>query len=94
MIYVKINNYKGNEFEGDWNEKFYESNLDDKTLFRVYINNRPYHITKEEKERILEKISTNKIDMDNYRIGIIKEEFSKLDKKAKELLLQYLSETI
>lgn len=49
---LKVTNFKGNEFVGDWNEKIYESKNENKELVRIYINNEPIHITKEELERI------------------------------------------
>lgn len=49
---LKVTNFKGNEFIGDWNEKIYESKNENKELVRIYINNEPIHITKEELERI------------------------------------------
>lgn len=96
MKRIKVKNWKGNEYEGEWNEKFYEAQVEgDKTgIYRIYINNERIHITEEEKEKIIKEIAGNKIEEDNQRIRIIKEEFRKLDKKAKELLIEYLQDNM
>ena len=47
MKNIKITNWKGNEFSGLWNEKIYDSKLDDKELVRIFLNNEQIHITKE-----------------------------------------------
>lgn len=87
---VKITNWQGKEIKGKWNEKFYDSQLEDKTLVRIYIDNQRWHITKEEQERLIKEISQNKIDEDNYRIGIIIENFMQLDNEAREMLIDHL----
>lgn len=96
MKNIKVTNWKGLEVCGEWNEKFYEPQVagDSTGIYRIYINNERVHITKEEKERLLQDSNSSKIEQDNARIGIIKEEFSKLDDNAKKLLLEYLNNQI
>ena len=91
MKKISVKNWQGKEVNGEWNEKFYDSQLDDKTLIRIYVDNKRWHITKEEQEKLIKESSSNKIDEDNYRIGIIIENFMKLDIKAREMLLEHLS---
>ena len=92
MVKVKVTNWKNQIVEGEWNEKFYEPQVegDSTGIFRIYIDNERVHITEEEKERLIKQISLNKIDEDNRRISIIKSEFEKLDKEAQKKLLDYL----
>ena len=96
MKKVEVTNWKGIRISGEWNEKFYEPQIegDSTGIFRIYVNSERVHITKEEKEKLIEMVNSSKIEQDNARISIIKEEFSKLDDKAKKLLLEFLSEQI
>lgn len=91
MKTISITNWKGNKYEGEWNEKFYSSKIEGHNeLFRIYINNESYHITSEERERIENSLNKTKVEKDNASIALIKNEFEKLDKEAKEKLLNYL----
>ena len=56
MKTVKVLNFKGNVYEGTWNEKIYESKNENKDLARIYVNNEAIHITKEELAKITEPI--------------------------------------
>lgn len=96
MKKIEVTNWKRLKISGDWNEKFYEPQIegDSTGIFRIYVNGERVHITKEEKEKLIESINYSKIEQDNVRIGIIKEEFSRLDDKAKKMLLEFLSEQI
>ncbi len=93
MKQINIKNYKGMEFKGMWNEKFYASQADDKTLIRIYVNNQAVHITQEQKEELIKSISGDKIHQDNCRLGVIKSEFTKLDYDAQVALINYLIDT-
>lgn len=92
MKYIKVTNWKGKTISGDWNEKFYEPQVEGNSdgIHRIYIDNERVHITEEEKERLLQEAYNSKAEQDNMRIRIIKSEFSKLDSKSKELLIEYL----
>ena len=90
MKKIKIKNFKGNEYEGIWNEKFYDSIISDrKELIRIYIDNKAIHITEEEKENLVNSIYQDKVEQDNARIKIIKENFEKLDLEAQKALIDY-----
>ena len=52
MKTIKVTNWKGNEFEGSWNEKTYPSQIEDKNLIRIYVSDTRIHITAEELEKI------------------------------------------
>ena len=56
MKTVKVLNFKGNVYEGTWNEKIYESKNENKDLARIYVNNEAIHITKEELAKIVSNI--------------------------------------
>lgn len=96
MVNVKVTNWKGNEYTGQWNEKFYNPEIEGipAGCWRIYIDNERIHISNEEKERLLKQVSSCKIEEDNNRIRIIKEEFEKLDEQAKKLLVSYLQREI
>lgn len=99
MKRIKIKTRKGNEYTGDWNEKFYE--YKEKNTYRIYLNNVEgeedgtcYLVTEEEKERIITESTNNKIEEDNMRIARIKQEFEKLDNEAKKQLIKYFEFTM
>lgn len=96
MVNVKVTSWKGKEYTGAWNEKFYNSEIEGNPAgyWRIYIDNEKVHISDDEKEKLLKQISNSKIEEDNNRIRIIKEEFEKLDEQAKKLLVSYLQREI
>ena len=57
MKKISVKNYKGTEFEGEWNEKTYSSKIDGRPdLYRIYISNESVHIEKEELAKIVDDI--------------------------------------
>lgn len=53
MKTIKVINFKGDAYEGDWNEKVYSSKIEGHPeLHRIYINNDSIHITQDEYMRI------------------------------------------
>ena len=92
MKKVDLENYKGSKIQGDWNEKFYSSNVEGRSdLHRIYVNGDVWHITEEAKEKLIAETSNSKAEENSKRITIIKENFSKLDDEAKKAILSYLS---
>ena len=99
MKRVTITTIRGNKYTGDWNTKFYD--YKDAGTYRIYLYNVEgeedglcYIVDENEKERVIKELSSNKIEEDNKRICIIKQEFDKLDREAKQLLLEYLQHKI
>ena len=49
MKNIEVTNFKGNKYEGSWNEKTYSSNIaDHPDLYRIYVNDQAIHITEKE----------------------------------------------
>lgn len=82
MKTIKVTNFKGDVYEGDWNEKIYSSKIEGHPeLHRIYINNVPIHITQDEYMRITgttpeqygqkklnEKIISRRKDIENWSL--------------------------
>lgn len=80
MKEIKVINFKGTDYAGQWNGKIYQSKIDGREdLHRIYIDNNPIYITQEE----LNKITS---DIDTIKEQQRKEESLNTLKKAKELL--------
>lgn len=96
MKRIKVTNWKGKEFEGIWNEKFYSAQIEGNSegLYRIYIDNEIVHITEEEKERLINETSSSKIEEANKRISLIKREFEKLDKEAQKAVAEYFNSIV
>lgn len=51
--YIKIKSYKDNEYEGEWNGKYYDSKIPkgkyDFLLFRIYVNEKEINIKEEQR---------------------------------------------
>lgn len=96
MKKIKVTNWKGQEVQGIWNEKFYDPQVQGNAngIYRIYIDNERVHITEEEKERLISSTFENKVKEDNTRIEMIKKEYSKLDEKAKVALLEFLADDL
>lgn len=92
MVIIKVKNLKGQEIEGEWNEKFYAPQIEGNSegIYRIYIDNNRVHINEKEKERIIKEQAEDKIKEDNRRISLILSEFKKLDEQAKKHLIAYL----
>lgn len=87
---IKVTDYKGKEFKGKWNQKFYNSQLVVDGTYRIYIDNECIHITEEEKERLIKECSNSKIDEDNKRTEIVLKEFEKMDDNVRQKLVEHL----
>ena len=49
MKNIEVTNFKGNKYQGSWNEKTYKSCVSDRPdLYRIYVDEQPIHITEEE----------------------------------------------
>lgn len=81
MRNIKINDYLGNEFEGNWNEKFYSSKIENTK--RIYVDNKEVIIKNEDIEKISTTEKAGKNVINNY--------FSKLNMEEKAEVLTYLS---
>lgn len=81
MENIKIKDYLGNKFEGNWNGKFYSSNISETK--RIYINNKVVIIKNEDVDKIAPIDKANSQVIYNY--------FSKLNTAEREELLTYLS---
>ena len=56
-------NFKGNKYEGSWNEKTYSSNIaDHPDLYRIYVNDQAIHITEKEYNRPIAGNLSEKMD--------------------------------
>lgn len=54
MKNIEVTNFKGNKYEGSWNEKTYSSNIaDHPDLYRIYVNDQAIHITEKEYNRLI-----------------------------------------
>jgi|GEM_PF-4091329 Zn-dependent peptidase ImmA (M78 family) len=51
--YIKTKSYKNNEYEGEWNGKYYDSKIPkgkyDFLLFRIYVNDKEINIKEEQR---------------------------------------------
>lgn len=81
MKNIKVIDYLGKEFEGNWNEKIYSSNIDGTK--RIYIDNVEVLIKNEDIEQIGNTEKASKQVVENY--------FSKLNTEEREELLKYIS---
>lgn len=93
MKQIKVQTWKGNIVEGEWNEKFYEPLVEgnSKGIWRIYMNNERYHIKEDEKERLISELTTKQLEKDNERARIIKNEFNKLSEEGRKQVLEYLN---
>ena len=56
MKNIEVTNFKGNKYEGSWNEKTYSSNIaDHPDLYRIYVNDQAIHITEKEYNEYVKK---------------------------------------
>lgn len=54
MKNIEVTNFKGNKYQGPWNEKTYKSCVSDRPdLYRIYVDEQPIHITEEEYSRLV-----------------------------------------
>lgn len=54
MKKISVKNFKGEEFEGMWNEKTYTSKIDGRSdLYRIYLDGESIHVEKTELEKIV-----------------------------------------
>lgn len=81
MKSIKIKDYLGNEIEGNWNEKFYSSKMENTK--RIYVNNKEVIIKNEDIEKISTTETAGKNVINNY--------FSKLNMEERAEVLTYLS---
>lgn len=81
MKKIKIKDYLGDEIEGDWNEKFYNSKIDETK--RIYINGEEVFIKNEDVTSISTEEKASKQVLENY--------FTKLNMQEKEEILAFLS---
>lgn len=81
MRNIKINDYLGNEIEGNWNEKFYSSKIENTK--RIYVDNKEVIIKNEDIEKIGTTEKAGKNVINNY--------FSKLNMEERVEVLTYLS---
>ena len=81
MKSIKIKDYLGNEIEGNWNEKFYSSKMENTK--RIYVNNKEVIIKNEDIEKISTTETAGKNVINNY--------FSKLNIEERAEVLTYLS---
>ena len=58
MKKISVKNFKGEEFEGMWNEKTYSSKIDGRPdLYRIYLDGESIHVEKKALEKIVVDIS-------------------------------------
>lgn len=81
MKNIKIKDYLGNEIEGNWNEKFYSSNVEGTK--RIYVDNEEILIKNEDITSIGTEETASKQVIENY--------FAKLSMQEREELLTFLS---
>ena len=81
MKSIKIKDYLGNEIEGNWNEKFYSSKMENTK--RICVNNKEVIIKNEDIEKISTTETAGKNVINNY--------FSKLNMEERAEVLTYLS---
>lgn len=81
MKNIKVTDYLGKEFEGNWNEKFYSSKIEGTK--RIYVDNVEVLIKNEDVEKIGNVEKANRQVADNY--------FSKLNTQEREEVLKYMS---
>lgn len=63
MKNIEVTNFKGNKYEGSWNEKTYSSNIaDHPDLYRIYVNDQAIHITEKEYNRLIAGNLSEKMD--------------------------------
>lgn len=63
MKNIEVTNFKGNKYEGSWNEKTYSSNIADRPdLYRIYVNDQAIHITEKEYNRLFANNLSEKMD--------------------------------
>lgn len=101
MKNIKFVDINGTEIEGKWNEKFY-ANKNDENLYRLYIDNVEYNVSKEEKENILKQTGNvvknlveeieklEEKDKNKLVVELIKEQFYFLEKEEQKKLIEYL----
>lgn len=92
MRTIKVKNYRGNEYNGEWNEKIYSSKIQEyPELLRIYVNNNCIHITPEEYKRIT-NITSNEYEEKKIQDKIIsrREEIKTMSLKEKADLVRYL----
>ena len=54
MKKISVKNFKGEEFEGMWNEKTYSSKIDGRPdLYLIYLNGESIHVEKKELEKFI-----------------------------------------
>ena len=54
MKNIEVTNFKGNKYQGSWNEKTYKSCVSDRPdLYRIYVDEQSIHITEEEYYRLV-----------------------------------------
>lgn len=63
MKNIEVTNFKGNKYEGSWNEKTYSSNIaGHPDLYRIYVNDQAIHITEKEYNRLIAGNLSEKMD--------------------------------
>lgn len=97
MKKVKIINWKGNTYEGMWNEKYYQSQIEGEgELHRIYIDNSMIHITNEEKQKLEESFIKSEAQKSDFALKQIKELYKQLlsEQKANLVFLIALDDNI
>lgn len=86
MKKIKGTDINNVEFSGDWNEKLYTSKKE-KEYYRIYVDNQEYHITENEREKIMGQIQDQKYQRMNAKIFNITEEIGKLNEEERMIMI-------
>jgi len=91
MRQIKVTNFQGKQFEGDWNEKVYPSKVQGRPeLHRIYVGGTEIHITDEELQRITNDIQDSKEANEEANMRMIVNLFEGLTDENKRKIVNTL----